>query len=206
VLLLRANSRQHHSTDTCWWNITFNVYTNTKNLCSFIGLTYVFAHILHLFQLLFFVHLRLSADIITHAQGDRLTFVICTGVARECRGCRHSPRSTRNNFSRHYCWYETKMGLNLVRCTPQMREKGSWWQYIIWCIWPCKSVYWLRKVITFLVKKKVHPRRENAGYVYGYMRYVTVYINCCFFVHLMLSADNITHSHGDGLTFAICVI
>jgi len=28
------------------------------------------------------------------------------------------PRTTKQIFSRHFCWNEAKMGKNLVRCTP----------------------------------------------------------------------------------------
>ena len=33
------------------------------------------------------------------------------------------PRATKTIFSRHFCWNEAKMGLNLARCTPAYEIK-----------------------------------------------------------------------------------
>ena len=49
--------------------------------------------------------------------------VLLIVVARGCRGCRCTPRRRNKFFSRHFCWNEEKMGLNLVRCTPADKIK-----------------------------------------------------------------------------------
>ena len=45
------------------------------------------------------------------------------GVARECMGFWVHPQGDKKFFSRHFCWNESKMGLNLVRCTPADETK-----------------------------------------------------------------------------------
>jgi len=53
------------------------------------------------------------------------------GVARGPQGVQVYPQSDgKEIFSRHFCWNEAKMGMNLVRCTPADEMKGSWWQYM----------------------------------------------------------------------------
>ena len=42
---------------------------------------------------------------------------LATGVARWVQGVQVHPMATKKIFSRHFCWNEAKMGLNLVRCT-----------------------------------------------------------------------------------------
>jgi len=57
----------------------------------------------------------------THVDTQSMTLGTWTtiGIARgRCRGCRCTPRATKKFFSRHFCWNEVKMGLNLVWCTP----------------------------------------------------------------------------------------
>ena len=56
-----------------------------------------------------------------------------------CRGC-------------IFCWNEAKMGLNLVRCTPV----DAYMKHMTML-----ERVMRKKVITFLVKKKVHPQRKS---------------------------------------------
>ena len=53
-------------------------------------------------------------------QSLRLTHTY-VGVARGVQGVQVHPRATEKNFCRQFWWNEAKMGLNLVRCTPQVR-------------------------------------------------------------------------------------
>jgi len=57
-------------------------------------------------------------------------------------------------FSRHFGCNETKMGLNLVRCTPADETKSSWWQY--------NDAYdFVKKGDEFLVKESARPQRKS---------------------------------------------
>ena len=40
-------------------------------------------------------------------------------------GVQVHPQGDEKMFSRHFCWNEAKMGLNLVRCTPPMKVVGG---------------------------------------------------------------------------------
>ena len=66
-----------------------------------------------------------------------LLLLLLTGVARGGAGGAGAPPGRQKRFHRHFCWNESKMGLNLVRCTPADEIKKVVSDSIL-RIWPCK--------------------------------------------------------------------
>ena len=103
-----------------------------------------------------------------------LWWMLSICVARECRGCRCTPRATKKSF---------------IGIFVDMRQKwGSiWWGAPLPPADEMKrklvAVYYAR----FFWSRKVHPHRENPGYAYGVISLVRFSFSYCSYLYIELS-------------------